>query len=172
MARPPDSATLLICWTDHNKHPVVNQMKNEKQHLPITLILQTRYIYFFFYIKDITVKKDCTVFITTDPYSLETLENKCHSPIGQILWLDCRHIVFFLFLNKFLLKWHLSANLSGPTNVVNTHGPFPATAPYFELSERRAVAEKDTDTRGHLGTAPALGSRCEPSQEHISIPLK
>lgn len=53
------------------------------------------------------MKKDCTVFITTDPYSLETLENKCHSPIGQLLWLDCQHVVFFLFLNNFFIKMAL-----------------------------------------------------------------
>lgn len=117
------------------------------------------------------MKKDCTVFITTDPYSLETLENKCHSPIGQILWLDCRYIVFFLFLNKFLLKWHLSANPSGPTNVVNTRGP-SAAAPAFEPSRRRAVAERET--RGRLAwplpSGPAeLAARSGAHRGHSAI---
>lgn len=62
---------------------------------------------------------------------------------------------FFFFLNKFLLKWHLSANLSGPINVVNTHGPSSAPTPYFKLSERRVVTERDA--RGRLGGPPALG---------------
>lgn len=61
----------------------------------------------------------------------------------------------FFFLNKFLLKWHLSANLSGPINVVNTHGPSSAPAPYFKLSERWAVAGQDAG--GRLGGPPALG---------------
>lgn len=131
-------------------------------------------IYIFFsYIKDITVKKDCTVFITTDPYSLETLENKRHSPIGQILWLDCQHIVFFLFLNKFLLKWHLSANLSGPINVVNTRGPSSATAPCFKLWERQAVAEQTHLWAPRHATCPRVPKGLwKPSQEHTSITLK
>lgn len=74
--------TLLICKTGHKKHPVVNKRKTASTYH----INTANQIYIFFsYIKDITVKKDCTVFLTTDPYSLETLENKRHSPIGQIL---------------------------------------------------------------------------------------
>lgn len=60
---------------------------------------------------------------------------------------------FFFFLNKFLLKWHLSANLSGPRNAVNARGPPSATAPYFRLRERQAVAEWDTCGR-HLPLGP------------------
>lgn len=61
-----------------------SQQKENSIYLP-HLILQTRYIYSSLTLKTLTVKKDCTVFTTTDPYSLETLENKCHSPTGQIL---------------------------------------------------------------------------------------
>lgn len=64
------------------KHPIVNKMKKTASIYHINTANQIYII--FSYIKDITVKKDCTVFITTDPYSLKTLENKCHSPIGQI----------------------------------------------------------------------------------------
>lgn len=78
----PGSTQLLICEAGHKKRP---SSTKGKQHLPTTLILQTRYIYSSLTLKTLTVKKDCTVFITTDPYSLETLENKCHSPTGQIL---------------------------------------------------------------------------------------
>lgn len=69
----------------HRSREAPHSQQSENERLAITLILQTRYIYFFSDITDITVKKDCTVFITTDPYSLETLENKRHSPQGQIL---------------------------------------------------------------------------------------
>lgn len=78
----PQAPDTLDRLDDHMKHPRVNKMKTASTYH----INTANQVYIFFsYIKDITVKKDCTVFITTDPYSLETLENKCHSPTGQIL---------------------------------------------------------------------------------------
>lgn len=44
----------------------------------------------------------------------------------------CLFFFFFFFLNTFLLKWHLSANLSGPVSALNTRGPSSATAPRRE----------------------------------------
>lgn len=67
----------------------------------------------------------------------------------------------FFFLNKFLLKWHLSANLAGPRNVVNARDRRPCL-PWSPVRGGRPGAALPSVRR----------SLREPHRERAGVPVK
>lgn len=68
-------------------------------------------------------------------------------------------LYFFLFLNKFLSKWHLSANLSDPS-LLQTHVTvLSATKPSFRPRGQAVAGER------HHGYQAAI---CPGAAEHVA----